>query len=147
MNNLPCEATSEKSNAAQRILIVDDEPAILFAYCKMMLREGIKVDLCENLENALSSIKSTPYMAVIADVRLSGTDNLDGLELVRSVREFQPGAMVIVATGCDSHEVRRTACEMGVSHYFEKPVRPSDILVVLKNLLNSINPNAVASVV
>ena len=146
MNNLPCEATSEKSNAAQRILIVDDEPAVLFAYCKMIRREGIKVDLCENLDNALSSIKSTPYMAVIADVRLSGTDNLDGLELVRSVRKFQPDAMVIVATGCDCHEVKRTAHEMGVSHYFEKPVRPSDILVVLKNRLNSITLNTVASV-
>lgn len=147
MNILPCEATSEKSNAAQRILIVDDEPAVLFAYCKMILREGIRVDLCENLNNALTSIRSTPYMAVIADVRLSGTDNLDGLELVRSVRAMQPDAMVIVATGCDCHEVKRTAREMGVSHYFEKPVRPSDILVVLKNRLNSINLNASVSVI
>lgn len=137
---------SEEKESPHRILIVDDEPAVLFAYCKMMQREGIMVDKCECLEHAISSIKSTQYMAVIADMRLAGTDNLDGLEVVRSTREIQPDATVIVATGYGSQEVELAARKMGVTHYFEKPVRPSDIMTVLKRLKDEIGQNACAAI-
>lgn len=125
-----------KPSPCGRILIVDDEVATLFAYKKLIEREGIGVDVCESLEEAIEQIRSRPYDAVIADVRLAGTDNADGLEILRAVRQERRDAKVIIVTGYGNREVEQRALAMGAAHYFEKPVLPSAILEVL-NALNS----------
>lgn len=127
---------------ARRILIVDDEPAVLFAYCKMMQREGVIVDQCECLEHALACINNRPYLAVIADMRLAGTDNLDGLEVVRCIKEVQPDTRVILATGHGNRELEQAARGLGVSHYFEKPVQPLELLAALRDLLYGVEQPA-----
>lgn len=136
----PIEANPEQTDPPRRILIVDDEPAILFAYCKMMQREGLIVDRCECLDHALHCIKNSPYLAVIADMRLAGTDNLDGLQVVKCIRELQPETRVILATGHGSRELEQAARGMGVSHYFEKPVQPVDLLAALRDLFDKPKP-------
>jgi two-component system response regulator PilR (NtrC family) len=133
-SKLPGE--TEKVPTAQRILIVDDEPAILFAYKRLIEREGIGVDLCECLDTAIDKIKACRYLAVIADMRLAGSDNTDGMEVLRVIREEQPYAQVILSTGYGNKDLEQTARKMGVAYYFEKPVLPSAILDVLKSLNN-----------
>lgn len=124
------------SSATQRILVVDDEPAILFAYCKMIERKGIEVDICECLAAALSHIRTRPYSAVIADLRLAGSDSQEGLEIVSAIREMQPATRIILATGCSNREIEQVAWKLGITHYFEKPVHPADILGVLQDLFD-----------
>jgi DNA-binding NtrC family response regulator len=117
-----------------RVLVVDDEPAILFAYCRLMEREGIAVDSCTDLQGAKEHVQARPYMAVITDLRLAGTDNRDGLEVVRFVRQAQPETKLICATGYGCDDVEQQLQALGVSHYFEKPVAPAVILKLLKGL-------------
>ena len=119
-----------------RILIVDDDVATLFAYKKLIEREGIGVDVCESLDEAIELIKSHPYYAIVADLRLAGTDNMDGLEVLRTVRERRMDTKVIIVTGYGNKEIEQKALDMGASYYFEKPVLPSAILKAL-NTLNS----------
>ena len=125
-----------KPSPIQRILIVDDEVATLFAYKKLIEREGIGVDVCESLDEAIEQIKSRHYNAIIADLRMSGTDNADGLEVLRTAREEQVDTKVIIVTGYGNKEIEQTALAMGAAYYFEKPVLPSEILKVL-NAFNS----------
>jgi DNA-binding NtrC family response regulator len=129
-------ADTGKPSPIERILIVDDEVATLFAYKKLIEREGIGVDVCESLDEAIEQIKSCRYTAIIADLRMSGTDNADGLEVLRRAREEQVDAKVIIVTGYGNKEIEQTALAMGAAFYFEKPVLPSAILKVL-NALNS----------
>ena len=117
-----------KPSVRARILVIDDEPAVLFAYRKLIEKDGITVDICENIEDALKQIRSQCYLAVIADMRLAGTDNGDGLEILRCVRHEQPDAITILATGYGDSEIEKTARAIGVTHYFKKPVPPADIL-------------------
>lgn len=126
-----------KPTTPQRILIVDDEPAILFAYRKLIEREGIEVDISESLVEAMEMIRVCPYFAIIADMRLAGTDNEDGLEILRTIQEVRPGTMVILATGYGNSETERKALALGASHYFEKPVMPAAILAALKGMSSS----------
>ncbi len=86
------------------------------------------VDICENMEDALQHIRTRRYLAVIADMRLAGTDNGDGLEILRCVRRDHPETKTILATGYGDSDIERTAKEMGVTYYFKKPVQPADIL-------------------
>jgi ActR/RegA family two-component response regulator len=114
-----------------RVLVVDDEPAILFAYRKLIEKDGISVDISATLEDAIRQIRIHPYLAVIADMRLAGTDNEDGLEILRFIRKVRPETKTIFATGYGDIEIEKTALALGASHYFKKPVSPSDILKAL----------------
>jgi DNA-binding NtrC family response regulator len=120
--------------AGERVLIVDDEPAILFAYRKLIEREGMVVDACESFEEALAYIRSNHYFAVIADMRLAGSENTDGLEILRVTRNESPGTKVILSTGYGNSEIEQMAMTLGACHYFEKPVIPALILELLHKL-------------
>lgn len=117
-----------------RVLVVDDEPAICFAYRKLLESERFGFDICESVESAIEMINSTDYFAVISDLRFAGTNNMGGVYLIETVRKIQPEAKIILVTGYGNDELQKTAHELGVSHYFEKPVGPSIILSLLRGL-------------
>ncbi|MDD2364526.1 MAG: response regulator [Desulfuromonadaceae bacterium] len=117
-----------------RVLMVDDEPSICFAYRKLLEREKFHFDISDNIESALSMLQEERYFAVISDVRFAGSDNQDGLSLINSIRLTQPDSKVILVTGFGSQELEKRAKELGAHHYFEKPVKPSIILSLLRSL-------------
>jgi DNA-binding NtrC family response regulator len=117
-----------------RVLIVDDEAAIRFAYRKLFESERFGFDICESVDTAISLLNKNEYFAVISDVRFSGTDNEDGVHFVSVVRKVQPLSKIILVTGYGSDTLKNTAYELGTSHYFEKPVMPSLILSLLRSL-------------
>jgi DNA-binding NtrC family response regulator len=124
--------TTGKPLEANRILVVDDEPAILFAYRKLIEKDGMSVDLSADFEEAVRLIRARRYLAVIADLRLAGTENGDGLELIRIVRQEYPDTKTILATGYSDSKIEKRALELGISYCFKKPVPPSDILGALR---------------
>jgi DNA-binding NtrC family response regulator len=117
-----------------RVLVVDDEPALRFAYGRLLEKELFNVDICETIEDATACIKKNNYFAVISDVRFAGSDNTDGIHFVSIVRKEQPLSEVILVTGYGSDELEKTARKLGASHYYEKPVEPSLILSLLRSL-------------
>lgn len=122
---------------AHRILIVDDEPAVLFAYQRLIEREGLVVDISESLEHAISQVRTHRYKAVISDIRLAGSDNSDGLIVFQTVRNVWPDTNMILITGSSTSELEQAACDLGVTHYLHKPVMPSTILDILHRLCNA----------
>lgn len=122
----------------KRILIVDDEAAILFAYQKLIEGEGYTVDVCESLEVCMTHIQTYDYCAVISDMRLAGSENTDGLKVINAIKENQPDAKIILVTGYGNAEIEQLAFDLGASHYFEKPVQPSLILDALKSLFSPV---------
>lgn len=124
-------ATTRDNN---RILIIDDDPAILFAYAKLFEREGLCVDSCDCLLEAIKHIQSHSYFAVVTDMRLVGTENTDGLDVIRALLTDRSDSHFILATGSDNSDIEHTACQMGASHYFQKPVEPSLIMAAIKSL-------------
>jgi DNA-binding NtrC family response regulator len=119
---------------SHRVLIVDDEHAICFAYSRLLESESFGFDICDSVEAAIELLNLNKYFAVISDVRFAGSDNADGVYLVSCIKNLQPQAKVILVTGYGSEELKKTADELGVSHYLEKPVEPSLILFLLRAL-------------
>lgn len=138
MTFLDIQHTSTSGNNGKtethRVLLVDDEPAICFAYQKLLESERFGFDVCESIETATTHLKMNRYFAVISDVRFSGSDNKDGILFVSVVRREQPQAKVILVTGYGNDELKKTAHELGAYRYFEKPVMPSVILPLLRTL-------------
>lgn len=117
-----------------RVLVVDDEPAICFAYRKLLEGELFGFDICENIADAIALLNQYDYFAVISDVRFAGSGNEDGVHFVSIVRDKQPQSKIILVTGYGSEELKNTAQELGILHYFEKPIKPSLILSLLRSL-------------
>ena len=129
------QQADRESPLMRRVLLVDDEAAILFAYRRLIEREGVGVDSCASIESAVAMPTAGNYQVVIADLRLSGTDNQDGMELLSFIRDLHPRTRVILVTGYGSPRIREAALSLGAAHYFEKPVLPAVILAALMELL------------
>jgi DNA-binding NtrC family response regulator len=124
--------TNEASGSLKRMLIVDDEPAILFAYTKLMQNRGYNLDTCATKDEALDLIRLNAYDVVISDLGLSGIAGTEGLDVLSAVRKQQPEATVIIITGFGNSETELKLKRLGVSYYLEKPVSPA----VLMSLIN-----------
>jgi DNA-binding NtrC family response regulator len=119
----------------QRILIVDDEKAILLAFKKLLKSPNIDVDTAETIADTEELLKKNIYNAAIVDLRLTGVDGEEGLKIMKHIKEFYPQTNVILVTGYGSSAVMEKAQALGAAFYFEKPVS----IEILKNALKSLN--------
>jgi DNA-binding NtrC family response regulator len=116
------------------LLLVDDEPAILMAFKKLLQNPEISVDTAENIEYAKELLDERAYDAVIADLRLSGFAGEEGLEIIRYVKERHPETQIILITAYGNQDVMKNAYNLGAAFYFEKPVSANIIKKALKSL-------------
>ncbi|MGA3282026.1 MAG: response regulator [Smithella sp.] len=119
----------------QRILIVDDEKAILLAFKKLLKSPNIDVDTAETIADTEELLKKNIYNAAIVDLRLTGVDGEEGLKIMKHIKEFYPQTNVILVTGYGSSAVMEKAQALGAAFYFEKPVS----IEILKNALKSLD--------
>ena len=133
---------SARVRAAQRkrdmnmkhVLVVDDDMATLFAYQKLFRQYSVAFTACGTLEKALQLITEVPFDAVITDLRLSGEEREEGLDILRCVQILWPDTKAILVTAHSSDEVREKAFSLGASFYFEKPVHVADMFDALRKL-------------
>jgi len=118
----------------QRVLMVDDEKAILMAFRELLGTPGVEVDTAETAEEAERLITSNDYQAVIVDVRLKGQRGDGGLAVLEHLRDTRPSAGTILVTGYGSPESMERAYNLGASFYFEKPVSVDALKDALRSL-------------
>jgi DNA-binding NtrC family response regulator len=118
----------------KRILIVDDEDAILFSYRKLLRGATVKVDDCMTQEEAIALITENNYDAIITDFRLSHSEGSEGLEILKYVKIHKPATSVILMTGYGNDAIKGQALTLGACGYFDKPVQISKIITLLKEM-------------
>jgi DNA-binding NtrC family response regulator len=116
-----------------KILIVDDQSTIL-ASLSYMLRKIATVIPTESLKEAQSALSNNRFDLVISDLRLTGTDGKEGLELLRHVRTISPETKVILMTGYGNEAIRKEAYDLGAMHFYEKPLDISHLLSQVQSL-------------
>ncbi len=125
---------TENHGSMKKILIIDDEEAVLFAYKKLLRRYKLELELCETFDNAIKKIKSNIYDTVISDIRLSGTDTEAGINILRYIKILKPDTKMILITGFGDNITRNKSFELGVNYYFEKPISPFLLVEALRSL-------------
>ena len=118
----------------QRILIVDDEDALLFSYRKLLRGAAVKVDDCMTQEEAIALIRDNSYDAIITDFRLSHSEGIEGLEILKYVKIHKPATPVIFMTGYGNDAIKDKAFALGACGYFDKPVQISKIITLLRKM-------------
>ena len=71
-----------------RILLVDDDPAILLTFTAGLEAEGYPVDAIESTREALTRLANDQYAIVITDIYL---DERTGLDILRAAQDYNPG--------------------------------------------------------
>ncbi|MCP4215303.1 MAG: response regulator [bacterium] len=117
----------------KRLLIVDDDKTVLYAYKRLFQFAGVKVDTARSLKNAFSLMEKNDYRAMVTDLRLTENRN-EGLEILQNMKNINPETKLILITAFGNYEVKEKAKEIGVDYYFEKPVPIDDLIKVLKSL-------------
>jgi FixJ family two-component response regulator/anti-sigma regulatory factor (Ser/Thr protein kinase) len=104
-----------------RVLIVDDDPALLEALPETIrLRmPGTLVETSAAAAPALRLIGATDYDAIISDIKMPG---MDGLSLLDHVRTLRPDTPVLLITGHGEHDLAIQSLRAGAYDYIQKPI-------------------------
>jgi len=118
-----------------RMLVVEDETTALFALRKYFSAAGYRVDSARELEEAEALIVTTQYHIVIADLRLSGSSAVEGLEVLRFVRHHSRGTKVVILTAYGSPDIQSSARMLGAAAFLQKPTPLPEIGAAVLRLL------------
>ena len=115
----------------RRLLIVDDEESIGVTLKEALSDEGYYVWAVQNGYDALHTLEKCEIQVVFLDIWMQP---LDGLEVLKKIKEKFPHVAVIMMSGHGSIETAVTATKLGAFDYVEKPLSLERILVLLNNL-------------
>jgi len=102
-----------------RVLFVDDDRQILDMIHQFLTRVGFSVTTAENGQSALSSLQQADFDVVFTDLRMP---DIDGMELLKTIKEQRPDTEVIVITGFGTIESAIEALKHGSYDYLQKPI-------------------------
>jgi DNA-binding response OmpR family regulator len=131
--------TPEGPPPGPRLLIVDDEAAILFAMGDYLSRSGYAVDRAGSRGEAERLLAAALYDLIIADLRL-GAEPRGGLEVLRRARERQPRVRTILLTAYGSAEVEAELAQLGAGRLLSKPQPLARIAEEVEELLRPGRP-------
>ena len=104
-----------------RVLIVDDDPALLQALPESLrLRiESVTVDTADSGRAALDLITTMEYDAIVTDIKMPGTD---GIALLAEIRTRWPDTPTLLITGHGDHALAIDALRGGAYDFIQKPI-------------------------
>lgn len=107
------------------VLVVDDEGAIRYSVSKTLQRVGYNVAEAASGEEAMELLGKQNFEVVLTDIRMP--PGLDGVELVRRIKETDSDTIVILMTGYPSLSTAVEALRLGAHDYLIKPSSSQDI--------------------
>jgi len=102
-----------------RILVVDDEPDAVELLQEFLTAKGYDVITASDGEEALRQVKEHRPHLILLDVRMP---KLNGMEVLKRVREIDHEVGVIMVTAVNEEETGREALKMGAFDYITKPL-------------------------
>ncbi len=120
-----------------RVLIVDDEPAVVHALEVLFDLHGIPHVAATSPDEALRRIRSETLGVVLQDMNFGGsaTSGEQGIALFRAIRAVDPGIPVLLMTAWASLESAVQLIKEGADDYLAKPWNDDKLIVTLHNLL------------
>src|SRR5512145_2737553 len=120
-----------------RILVIEDDEAILKLLRRGLAYDGYTVDTATEGQTGLLLARDTPPDLVILDLMLPG---IDGLEVCRRLRAGGP-VPIIILTAKDSVNDRIIGLDMGADDYLVKPFELDELLARIRALLRRAQPS------
>lgn len=113
-----------------RVLLVDDEREFVQTLSERLQMRDMGSAVAYDGESALELVREDEPEVIIIDLKMP---DIDGIEVLKKVKNQRPEIEVIVLTGHGSEEDRRLCMELGAFDYLQKPVDINHLSQVLKN--------------
>ena len=134
----PSAVNTLRSLSEARLLLVDDQESVLVLLQHLLTGAGYSNILCVNdARQALAQVAAFQPDLVLLDISMPF---MSGLEVLRDLRHRQPSyeyLPVLMMTSLGSDDVRLQALQAGVNDFLAKPFQKIDLLLRVKNLLET----------
>jgi EAL domain-containing protein (putative c-di-GMP-specific phosphodiesterase class I) len=107
------------------VLLVDDDPALLRSLSRVLARSGFEVATADSGLAAIEHVRNTRFDVVVSDISMPA---MDGIELLRKIREHDLDLPVLLLTGAPALESAIGAVEYGAFKYITKPADEGELL-------------------
>lgn len=118
--------------ASERILIVDDEDGMRRLLSRVLTREGYDTVAVGSGAEALRLVANERFDLVVTDIKMP---EMDGLQLLEELKEYQPSLLVIVITAYGTIENAVQALRSGAYDYIAKPFENDEIRLTVAKAL------------
>lgn len=112
-----------------KVLVVDDEPAILDIVATHLRSKGYLVEARPSAASALDVMRRMPFDLVISDVRMAG---MNGFEFIKVVRANFPGIGIVIMTAYEDDYPLSEALRAGADGYITKPFSLSKFSLIFE---------------
>lgn len=119
--------------AGEKILIIDDEPDIGWAFTTVLSCEGYRIITAKTAREGMSRIKREIPNMVFLDMKLP---DQNGLDLLKEVKKNFKDLLVIMLTGYQTVETAVEAMKSGAYDYVSKPLPNERLRIIVKNGLH-----------
>lgn len=120
----------------RKILLVDDDKSIRVTLGQSLEASGFNVVSAVDGEHALEKLRGDVFDLVLLDMKMPG---MDGMEVLRRIKEDRPNQSVIMITGFGTVETAVEALKMGAVDYIQKPFGPDEIRAIVRRVLDREN--------
>ena len=115
-----------------KILIVEDDKELRQLFSHVLIKNGYSVKGVTNGKEALSALENDFYNLIISDVMMP---EIDGYELVRTLRDSGNTIPVLMITAKDSFDDMRRGFVSGTDDYMVKPINVNEMILRVQALL------------
>jgi DNA-binding response OmpR family regulator len=116
-----------------RILWTDDEVEALKPHIFFLEEKGYGIDTCSNGNDTIDLVRQNRYDLIFLDENMPG---LSGIETLRLIKEVRTDIPVVMITKSDEEELMEAAIGSEIADYLIKPVKPKQVLLVIKKILD-----------
>ena len=116
----------------KRVLIIDDDMDMCTLLSRFLTRNGYETEVAYSGQKGLAKFEEENFDAVLCDFRLG---NMDGKEVLLSVKKTKPDAIVLIITGYSDIKTAIDVIKQGAFDYITKPLIPDEVLSVLNKAL------------
>ena len=113
------------TSGAKRILVVDDDQAVVDYLCESLSRHGYEARGITSAPDALALVKRLDFDLVISDVEMP---ELRGVDLLRAILDARPTQLVVLITAYGSVEMAVAAVQAGACDFLTKPFKIESLL-------------------
>src|SRR5205085_6114288 len=117
------------SDEPLRVLVIDDDKNLAEAIAESLERKGHAVAVATSGKAGAAKVERDEFDVVLTDLRMT---DLDGLSIVRAVREHLPDAEVYVITGYGDVKTAVEAMRLGAAHYLLKPIDRDELRAIVE---------------
>jgi len=115
-----------------RVLIIDDEEIVRTSCQRVLEPAGYSVKTAADGKAGFTLLKNHTFDLVVTDLMMP---DMDGLEVLRKIRETWPETEVVIMTGYGTVKTAVRAMKIGVFDYIEKPFNPGDLITLTAKAL------------